>query len=153
MKPNATIARSMASRILRSAATRTIDERRRVALELAPMPTTCQVVKRLNRAAPNPRNQNSLGICSEPVNPEVGAAFVPGGPVIIARISAAAIQTPSRRAAALAARRANWVENGTRAGLSTGSGPGRTSVSRPVGVMLPSPSAHPRCRSGGTEGA
>ena len=153
MNPKATIARSMARRALRRAVSLKIDERRRSALELAAPPRVCQIVTIANNPAPNPRNHNSLGNCSEPVNPEVGAALFPGGPVMTARTRAATTHTPRRRAVWLVARLTSCVEGAARTGAPVRFGPGRVSVSGPVEVMPPSRAAHPGCPSAGRAGA
>src|SRR5271157_749235 len=100
----------------------------RAAREEAAGPNALQSEKRAKTTTATPRNQKSLGNLSEPVNPEVGAPFDPGGPVMTATTSAAATHMPRRRIAGLAPRPASRADRAIRGGESAGSSNGRASI-------------------------
>ena len=89
------------------------DARIRLAAARAEALLERQTVTTTNSPAANPRNQNSLGNPSDPVNPDVGAVFDPAGPVITATTRTPARQMTKRRSDGLVARVARRAGRGT----------------------------------------
>ncbi len=123
----------------------------RRALEVAVPPKLCERETTANSMAPKPRNQNSLGKPNEPVNPDVGAALVPGGPVITATTMAPRKQMPSLCTERFAPKRASCAERAVRGEMPVGAGLCTPSPcgSGVVEVMPPSRAARQECRSDG----